>query len=455
MARDGEPPAPPPVRPPLDNEHRGQVRPTLSPGIWIALAAAVIACYFATCSIALRSFSRKRLADVLAQREQGHRLEPFLRQLSELNLLSSVLRTAFNLVALLGTYYFVHGWFADDQAWARYLVAFLLAAGIVSVFSVAIPHSWARYRREEMLARSIPLLTGLLVVARPLTATLGLIDPVVRRISGAELDQPDREISDQVLSVVEEHEAADVDDVQKEMLEAVFDLPNTTAGEIMTPRTDIHGIEITSSLEDVKRAVIDFGHSRIPVYETNLDHIVGLLYAKDLISFLGNGHLPFDLHAVIREAYMVPESKSVRELLAEFKARKVHLAIVLDEYGGTAGLVTIEDILEELVGEIQDEYEPLEQIPEIHPVDDSTTDVDARLRIGELNDAMDLELPEDEDYDTVGGFVFSTLGHIPETGESFDYDNVRFTVTDVDRTKVKRVRLQRQRTTSDSAADGP
>ncbi|MEX0885190.1 MAG: hemolysin family protein [Phycisphaeraceae bacterium] len=424
----------------------------VSAGIWIALAAAVLACYFATCSIALRSFSRKRLADVLNDREQGHRLEPFLDRLSELTLLSSVMRAALNLIVLLGAYYFVQPWFGEQQAWAHYLVAFLLATGIVSVFSVAIPHSWARYRREEVLARSIPMLNALLMVARPLTAVLGLLDPVVRRISGAELDRPGREISDQVLSVVEEHEAADVDDVQKEMLEAVFELPNTTAGEIMTPRTDIHGIEITSSLEDVKAAVIDFGHSRIPVYEGNLDNIVGILYAKDLISFLGNGQTAFDLRAVKREAYMVPESKSVRELLAEFKGRKVHLAIVLDEYGGTAGLVTIEDILEELVGEIQDEYEPLEQLPEIHPVDDRTADVDARLRIGELNDAMDLELPEDEDYDTVGGFVFSTLGHIPDTGESFDYDNVRFTVTDVDRTKVKRVRLERQRATTESNA---
>ncbi|HEX7008782.1 MAG TPA: transporter associated domain-containing protein, partial [Phycisphaeraceae bacterium] len=126
-----------------------------------------------------------------------------------------------------------------------------------------------------------------------------------------------------------------------------------------------------------------------------------------------------------------------------FKARKVHMAVVLDEYGGTAGLVTIEDVLEEIVGEIRDEYEVVEEPPQIQRIDENTAEVDARLHVDDFNDAIGVQLPEDEDYDTVGGFVFATLGRIPKAGESFDYANVRFTITAVERTKVKRVRVER------------
>ncbi|MFA9478413.1 hemolysin family protein [Phycisphaerales bacterium AB-hyl4] len=416
------------------------------PVIWIAIIALFVAGYFAACSTALKSYSRKRLADMLDERGKLDRLEPLVARTSQLILLTGALRTGANLVALLATFYVVERYFRDQPPVLHYTLAFLIAGVLVSVFAVAIPFSWSRYRREEIVVGSIPLLNVLLTVFKPLTVALHVVDPIVRRISGAS-EQPDEEnaISDQVLSVVEEHESAsgEVDEAQKEMLEAVFELPTTTAGEIMTPRTDVCGVSVTSTLTEVKQAIIEVGHSRIPVYEENLDNIVGILYAKDLIRFVENGDEIFDLRACLRDAFLVPESKSVRELLGEFKQRKVHMAIVLDEYGGTAGLVTIEDILEEIVGEIQDEYEPLEPASPIEQVDEHTSDVDARIRIGDLNDALDVELPEDEDYDTLGGFVFSTLGHIPEQGESFEFENMRFIVTDVERTKVRRVRIER------------
>jgi CBS domain containing-hemolysin-like protein len=275
------------------------------------------------------------------------------------------------------------------------------------------------------------------------------IDPVVRRISGADLENGNgHDLSDQVMTVVEDHEQADeVDDVQKEMLEAVFDLPSTDAGEVMTPRTEVDGIDIGSDLDKIKEAILRYGHSRIPVYQDDLDHIVGILYVKDLIRFVGTGE-PFDLRSVLREPFMVPESKSVRELLAEFKARKVHLAIVLDEYGGTAGLVTIEDIIEEIVGEIQDEYEVQEAEPAIERVDDSTYEADARVHIEDVSDELDMTLPEDTDYDTLGGFVIASFGRIPQAGETFDFDDLRFTVVDAERTKVSRVRIERMDTAS-------
>ncbi|MEM8495597.1 MAG: hemolysin family protein, partial [Planctomycetota bacterium] len=195
--------------------------------------------------------------------------------------------------------------------------------------------------------------------------------------------------------------------------------------------------------------VIEFGHSRVPVYRENLDDIVGILYAKDLIELLetpgseAEKAAAFNLEAILREPFLVPESKKVLELLHEFRATKIHLAIVLDEYGGTAGLITIEDILEEIVGEIQDEYEPEDDAPVVVEIDENSARVDARTHLDDLNDQLNLDLPEDEDYDTVGGFVFAELGHIPEPGETFESHGVKVTVDEAERTKVIAVTVEK------------
>ena len=178
-------------------------------------------------------------------------------------------------------------------------------------------------------------------------------------------------------------------------------------------------------------------------YEENIDNIVGLVYAKDLLAQIGKDPAQFCLRDQIREAYFVPESKSLRSLLHEFQNQKLHIAVVLDEYGGTAGIVTLEDILEELVGEIADEYEetPPESIKEL---DEHTIEVDARTYVDDLNDEYELNLPEDEDYDTVGGFVFSRLGYVPKTGERFDYQNLQFTIASAEPRRINRITIRKR-----------
>ncbi len=430
----------------------------MNSSIGIAILGCLLACYFSACNIVLKTLSRKRLADRLGPAYSPAKLKRFCQKLPMMLLLTGTMRAVLSLVILLATLFYLEERFTDWSRQLSYLVAFLIAGGLVSVFAVAIPVSWARYQREGLIALSLPVLNTLLIVFSPLLGVLHLFDPVVRRISGADLtDRDENELTDEVLSIVEGHEdGGEVDEAQKEMIEGVFDLSSTDAEEVMTPRTDVQGIEIRANLQQVKDAIIKHGHSRIPVYEETIDNIVGILYAKDLIRYVGDGE-DFDLRSVLREAMMVPESKNVGELLAEFKARKVHLAVVLDEYGGTAGLVTIEDIIEELVGEIQDEYEQAEQIPQIQRVDPQTLRVDARVDIDDLNDELGVDLPEDEDYDTVGGFVFSTLGHIPKTGETFDYRGLRFTVTDAERTRVIRVEVRTpdpQATAAQTPEDG-
>jgi len=210
----------------------------------------------------------------------------------------------------------------------------------------------------------------------------------------------------------------------------------------MTPRTDIVAVEVNSDLQKVLDTITMAGHTRVPVFEDNIDNIIGLVYAKDLLAEIGKTGTEFKLRDKIRKAYFVPESKPLRVLLHEFQNQKLHIAVVLDEYGGTAGVVTLEDILEELVGEITDEYEETPPEP-IKKIDQNTIEADARTYIDDLNDQLELNLSEDEDYETIGGFVFSRLGYIPKTGENFDYENLKFTITSAEARRIKRIRIQK------------
>ncbi|MCC6681434.1 MAG: HlyC/CorC family transporter [Phycisphaeraceae bacterium] len=422
----------------------------MSAALWIALAASAAVCYFAALNMALKRYSRSRLGDLLDQRNQSSRMTALQEHTTAYVLMTGVFRAALNLLVLLAVLYDMEHRLGDASLSLRYVTAFLIAAALVSVFAVAIPTSWSNYLAEPLLARSLPLLAVMFAALRPFVAVLHLFDPVIRRISGVDLAQHEEsELSDEVLTVVEDRDmAGDVDETQKQMLEAVFDLPGTDVAEVMTPRTDVQGIDVNSTLEQVKQEVQAFGHSRIPVYEESLDHVVGILYVKDLIPFVG-GQEQFDLRRVLREPFFVPASKKVHELLAEFKTRKVHVAVVLDEYGGTAGLVSIEDVLEEIVGDIQDEYEHSETEPGLERIDDYSFEVDGRLRIDQLNDELDLHLPENDDYDTIGGFVVSTLGRIPDSGEHFEADGCMFIVTAAERTKVTRVRVEKIVATSE------
>ncbi|HUU85440.1 MAG TPA: hemolysin family protein, partial [Phycisphaerae bacterium] len=325
---------------------------------------------------------------------------------------------------------------------ARYGISFVVSWVLILIFGVAIPIAWARYAGESLLTAVLPALHVLGFILRPLVGFLRLFDELVRRLAGVPLQtaqsQAD-ELEREILNVVSEGEMhGAVDEEEKEMIESVIDLRDTDVEEIMTPRTDIAAVERTAGLQEVKSCIAESGHSRIPVYEETIDKILGMLYAKDLLQ-LGEGE-PFNATKVMRSVSFIPETKPLRDLLHEFQEQKVHVAVVLDEYGGTAGLVTIEDILEELVGEIVDEYES-EEPEAIRRIDENNVEVDARTRIDDLNDELDLNLPEDEDYETVGGFVFSRLGRIPKVGERCDHDNLAFQVIAAEPRRILRLRL--------------
>jgi magnesium and cobalt transporter len=208
----------------------------------------------------------------------------------------------------------------------------------------------------------------------------------------------------------------------------------------MTPRTDIFALPVETPWDQSCSKVVEAGHTRVPVYQDSLDNIIGVLYAKDLLGHIGDDRPP-NLRSVMRKPYFVPETVLLNDLLREFKARKVHMAVVLDEYGGTAGVVTIEDVLEEIVGEIADEYDRAEPAL-MKRIDRKTAEVDGRLHIDDLNDTFGLDIPEDEDYDTVAGFIFSELGFIPTADETLEAGGARFTVLAADERKISKLRVE-------------
>ncbi len=235
-----------------------------------------------------------------------------------------------------------------------------------------------------------------------------------------------------------EEDQGDIEDDERKMIRGVFGLEETTVREIMTPRIDIAAVDTESTTEDVIGLIVSRGFSRIPLYEKNADTIVGIIYAKDLFRYLAQGAMPQALGDLARPAFFVPESKRVDELLREMRKQRVHMAIVVDEYGGTAGLVTIEDMLEEIVGEIEDEHDLGEE--QIVVLSETEALVDGRVSIDELNDLFDTQI-EAEDFDTVGGCVFHLLGRMPAVGDQAAVDGLRLHVVSVDGHRVKRVRV--------------
>ncbi len=330
-----------------------------------------------------------------------------------------------------------------------YLLTFVIAMVIFSLFSLAIPRAWAKYAGEKILSRSFTLLKVTAAATAPVLYIFRLYERFIRRLAGVPETTPEEEHEEkqeEFITGLEQHRTEGVlDEEEQEMIENVLELSNSTADEIMTPRTDIVAAEVNSDLQKVLDTITSAGHTRIPVYEENIDNIIGLVYAKDLLGEIGKSGAEFKLRDKMRDAYFVPESKPLRALLHEFQNQKLHIAVVLDEYGGTAGIVTFEDILEELVGEITDEYEEIPAEP-IKKIDNNTIEADARTDIGDINDQCELNLPEDEDYETIGGFVFSRLGYIPKTGESFDHENLKFTIISAEARSIKRIRIQKTET---------
>ncbi len=402
--------------------------------------------FFTLTVTALRMFSRAKLQELFKNSQKQNHTDEIARNTEKLISACSLYRIISNiclLLVIIGTF---AGLRQGNLQVSDYLLVFVIGAVILLLFSFIIPHAGAKYAAEKIVRRTYKLLMFFAITAWPILCFIQLFDRLARRLAGVVETTPEEkqeEKQEEFLTNLEQHRMeGTVDEEEQEMIENVLELSDSTADEIMTPRTDIVAVDIKSDLETIVETIPSAGHSRFPVYEDNIDNILGLLYAKDLLTEIGKNPKNFKLRDKIRDAYFIPETKLLRTLLHEFQNRKLHIAVVLDEYGGTAGIVTIEDVLEELVGEITDEYEktPPQQI---NKIDRNTIELDARTYIDDVNDEFNLNLPEDEDYDTVGGFVFSHLGYIPKVGVTFDYEKLRFTVRSANARKIERLRIEK------------
>jgi len=419
--------------------------------MWTMLAAAVMTGVFASVQMSLRGASRGRVKEIATRLGRGDRVARILDDLNAHALAASLPRLLFTLVTVIAALIWTAGVGEGSRVtWGALALAGAASAALLAIAGVVVPMSVADHAGEALIVRLAGLIRGLYVVTLPVVRALGVIDEIVRRLAGVENGTREEELERELLSVVSDaEEEGDLTDAERHMIRAVVDFRTRTVDEVMTPRTEIEGLERTDDLMAI-RAVIDAaGHSRIPVYEGDLDHIIGVLYAKDLLRYLGEDSSGFRLADALREAQFVPETKPIGEMLLEFQREKVHLAIVLDEYGGTAGLVTIEDLLEEIVGEIQDEFEPADDAPPDITVtaETRTVEADARASVSDVNDRLEplgVSLPESDDYDTIAGLVTTELGRLPEAGESFRTNGFVVTVLGAEPTRVTRVRIDFQ-----------
>jgi len=234
----------------------------------------------------------------------------------------------------------------------------------------------------------------------------------------------------------------DLEPDERKMIYSIFQFGETLCREIMVPRMEVLALEVKTPLNQAINALIDSGHSRVPVYDDEIDNVVGMLYAKDLLKIHGNTNEKSSIKKFLRKVYFVPESKKVDELLAEMQANGIHIAVVVDEYGGMAGLVTLEDIVEEIVGEIRDEYDQSEEIL-VQKLSEDEVLFKGRVSLDDFNDAIDTHLDPDM-TDTLGGFFYSELGRVPAEGDRLDVEGWILTVEEVRGRRVGRIRAQKQ-----------
>ena len=294
------------------------------------------------------------------------------------------------------------------------IALFLLVFHVV--FGQLIPTRLGNKYPEKIAYGTIGFTSFITTILRPVLAVLNWISNLAGRLFGLDPKDQERKMTEEEIRTIVEasSKTGNIDEEESEMIQNVFDFSDTTVDEIMTHRTEISALNVRSTRAQIVEYVKSEQFTRFPVYEDNIDHIIGTLHVKDLLKYLDNPEEKFSIRSMLRPPYFIPESKKTSDLFREMQKQKNHIAVVLDEYGGTAGIVTIEDLIEEIVGNIFDEYDTEKE--EIKQIDDLTYEIDGLLNISDVEDVIEANLPVD-DYDTLSGFVLGQLGRFPEENE--------------------------------------
>jgi CBS domain containing-hemolysin-like protein len=426
------------------------------------LALVLVNAFLVAAEFALLSVRRPRIEQHVRQGDaRAARVLPALGRLEELLFAGQVGRSLASI--LLGTYAL-----AASRAYllplmgpdrplpvlgstgvAADVIAIAIVVALHATLGQQIPKLVAVHRAETVAAHlGYPVLRALWAIFWPILKPLEWLVRLALRPFGLRgagfrgLNEPDEEL--RMLVAAHGADPGEIEEEEREMIRGVFGFSDTVAREVMTPRTAMAAVAVDASFEELLDVFFEEGHSRLPVYEGTVDTIVGVVLIKDLFPLLRDveRRASFDMRALMRPPYFVPESKPVSDILAELRQQSVHLAIVLDEFGGTYGLVTMEDLLEEIVGEINDEFDVVEL--EFEPTPEGDTLIDGAVSLSEVNERFGLRLPED-DFDTLGGFVFGTLGRVPVEGDVVSVPSPggewELRVEEVEERRVKCVRL--------------
>ena len=343
------------------------------------------------------------------------------------------------IISIVGGTLFLSGLFARTgsiqglDVYSIWLLTLIAGSAVFVVIDSLLARLAALGEYENVVSRFAYFLIVFNFILFPVTFVLDKVSSVfIKR--NVELAVKEEALLEFVKS---ESEDGVIEQDEKDMIERILGFSETTVREVMVPRIDVVAAKKGMTVEELIHLFEEEGHSRIPVYEGRMDNIIGVLYAKDILPEIARkGKENCRIEDIMRKAYFVPETKMIADLLKEFKKSKVHIAIVVDEYGGTAGIVALEDLLEEIVGEIQDEYDEEEQ--ETLWLNDTTVMIDAGLNIGDINEMIHTSIP-DENFDTLGGFLYHQLGIIPKGGEIVEWENVTFTIKEIIGNRISKV----------------
>ncbi len=329
--------------------------------------------------------------------------------------------------------------FSDVPAVIVTVAVLSLLAVLLGLF---VPRAIAARHAQGVLLVLVWPLEIITWITRPLVTALFALTQILVKPFGGNAQAGTLVTEEEIRALVATGQAQGIlEPREREMISSIFELGDKQVREVMIPRTDIVALDVNTPASEVLEQITHVGHSRLPVYEGSADDIIGILYVKDLFRRLARGDRDIELRRFLRAAHFVPETKKADDLLREMQRDKVHIAVVVDEYGGTAGIVTLEDLVEEIVGEIRDEYDVEQEL--VLPVSENEAVMDARVPFEDVRETFDIDVEPSEDYATLGGFITNQLGRFPRAGESVEAGSVRFTVETVEGKRIRRVRITR------------
>lgn len=405
--------------------------------------------FFSAAETALTAFSSIHLEEISEKSpKKGELLKQWLKKPTEIltglllgNNIVNIFATSL-ATALITKFLSSRGLESQNQS---VLISTLIMTVVILIFGEITPKVMAKTHSTEISKRVIIPIYIITKLTKPFIFILTVISKLIGRIIGIDINDNVMKITEQdIISYVNVGKAEGVIEAEeKNMIESIVTFGDTLAREIMTPRTSVYAVSGDEKVGEIIDQVIEYGYSRIPVYNEGIDDIIGILYVKDLLVAVKEGKVECFVKDFIRKPFFIPETKSVLSILEDFKKEHIHMAIAVDEYGGTVGVVTIEDVIEEIFGDIKDEYDSDEN-EIIKQISENMYEVDGMIDVEELNKTLDIDLPESDDYDSLGGLILNELNEMAEVGDILNIKNVELKVLEIDKIRVSKVLLTKK-----------